>query len=141
MSKFFKVNVSAVIFNDKSQVLIQKRSEQEEVYPGLWGIPGGTVEMKDSSLAEALQREVEEEVGIKIENIKLEKENIRNKEMYGVAYLVFRANIKSGIPRPCEDTEEVKWINEKDLERYEFTPTTREIIKDIYERRNPNNSI
>lgn len=42
MSQDFKVNVSVVIFNN-NKILIQKRSSDEDVFPGLWGIPGGTL--------------------------------------------------------------------------------------------------
>jgi len=36
MSKFFKINVSTIIFDNKERILIQKRSMDEEVFPGLW---------------------------------------------------------------------------------------------------------
>ncbi|KKR91275.1 MAG: hypothetical protein A2556_00485 [Candidatus Vogelbacteria bacterium RIFOXYD2_FULL_44_9] len=141
MSKFFKVNVSTVIFNDTEQILIQKRSEEEEVFPGLWGIPGGTVEMTDASLIDALRREVREEVSVDIDNIEFIKENVRAKEMYGMVYIVFTSKLLSGIAKPDQDTEEVKWIEKDELDQYKFTPTTKETIKEIYERKSTNNSI
>lgn len=134
MSKFFKVNVSAVIVKD-NEILIQKRSENEEVYPGLWGIPGGTAEMTDKNLMAALKREVKEEVGVDIDIVGLLSENIVAKEMYGVVYLVYVALYVSGEVKPLDGTSEVLWVS--DIEPFVFTPTTKEAIKSVWNALSP----
>jgi len=128
MSQFFKINVSAIIFNSEGKILIQKRSLNEEVFPGLWGIPGGTVEMSDKSVLDALKREVKEEVDVEIDNIILYKENLVAKEMYGVFYLVYVSVCVSGEPKALDGTLEVLWVEENQLDNYEFTPTTKQTI-------------
>lgn len=140
MAKFFKVNVSAVIFND-DKILILKRAMDEEVFPGLWGIPGGTVEMTDETLDSALDREVLEEVGIKINNFQMIQNNIRVKEMYGMVYIVFAADYVSGEPKAMEGTEQVSWMNYEDIDKLEFTPKTVDVIKMAYERKIPGRTI
>jgi mutator protein MutT len=132
MAKFFKVNVSVVIFNG-DKILIQKRSMDEDVFPGLWGIPGGTVEMTDQSLESALEREVMEEVGIKIGNLQIIQNNIKEKEMYGMIYIVYTADYGSGEPKAMEGTEQVSWMNHEDIDKLEFTPKTVDVIKMAYE--------
>jgi mutator protein MutT len=128
MSKFFKINVSTVIFNSEGKILIQKRSPNEEVFPNLWGIPGGTVEMSDKSVVDALKREVKEEVGVEIDNISLYGENLVAKEMYGVFYLVYVSRYMSGEPKALDGTSEVLWVEENQIDNYEFTPTTKKTI-------------
>lgn len=128
MSQFFKINVSAIIFNSEGKILIQKRSLNEEVFPGLWGIPGGTVEMSDKSVLDALKREVKEEVDVEIDNIILYKENLVAKEMYGVFYLVYVSVCVSREPKALDGTLEVLWVEENQLDNYEFTPTTKQTI-------------
>ncbi len=136
MSKFFKVNVSVIIC-DGDKVLIQQRSKNEEVFPGMWGIPGGTVEMGDASLDQALEREIHEEVGdVHIKNISLVSTNIKKKEMYGVLYLVYVADFVEGNPIALDGTDAVAWVTRDSLGQYEFTPTTRELIENTYEREN-----
>ena len=51
-----------VVFNDAGQVLLQKRSKQEN----LWGFPGGVMELGESA-AETAIREVREETGLEVE--------------------------------------------------------------------------
>ncbi len=128
MSQFFKINVSAIIFNGEGKILIQRRSLNEEVFPGLWGIPGGTVEMSDKSVLDALKREVKEEVDVEIDDIILYKENLVAKEMYGVFYLVYVSVCVSGEPKALDGTLEVLWVEESQLDNYEFTPTTKKTI-------------
>lgn len=141
MAKFFKVNVSVVIFNDAGQVLIQKRAADEEVFPGLWGIPGGTVEMTDASLEDALAREVAEEVGVSIEGPQILRNNIRPKELYAMLYLVYTAKYLSGEARPIDGTESVHWAEQSEIDTLEFTPTTRDTIMYAYERKDTRHSV
>jgi mutator protein MutT len=56
------LNFSGVcIVNDKGEILLQKRSDNEE----LWGFPGGAVELGES-IEEAMLREVKEETGLDV---------------------------------------------------------------------------
>ena len=54
------------IYNDKNEILLQKRSQKKENHPGCWDIScAGHVHALESSL-EALKREAKEELGIHI---------------------------------------------------------------------------
>jgi mutator protein MutT len=54
--------VNALFVRD-GMVLLARRSPHRAAYPGLWSFPGGHVEQGET-LAEALVREVQEEVGV-----------------------------------------------------------------------------
>lgn len=140
MKSFFKVNISAVIFN-KDKILIGKRSFDEDIFPSLWGIPGGTLELTDKNLENALSREIMEEVNIVIENIKFIKNNIRLKDDSGILYLMCTADYKNGKIQANDGTEKVLWLNIEDINLYEFTPFTKDFILETYERKKSNNSI
>ncbi|MBR9789721.1 MAG: 8-oxo-dGTP diphosphatase MutT [Vibrionaceae bacterium] len=57
--------VAAIIFNqDKSQIFITKRPDDKHK-GGFWEFPGGKVEPEES-VEQAMIRELEEEVGIKV---------------------------------------------------------------------------
>lgn len=58
--------VAAVIRNEQEQILIARRPDSHLVAGGLWEFPGGKVEAGESP-AEALLREIKEELGIEIE--------------------------------------------------------------------------
>mgnify|MGYP001588603436 FL=1 len=54
------VFVNACIINEKNEILIQRRREENE-----WGLPGGAMELGESA-EETLRREIKEETGLEI---------------------------------------------------------------------------
>lgn len=57
--------VHMYLLNSDNKFLIQKRSENKESHPGEWDITGGAAISGESSI-DAILRETEEEVGIKL---------------------------------------------------------------------------
>jgi 8-oxo-dGTP diphosphatase len=126
MSKIlFKVNVSTVIIKDGKFLLI-RRADDEEVFPGMWGVTGGAVEPRDSSLEDALMRECKEEVGIEIGNSKLIANDIHDK---GAIYLVYRSEYISGTPQALDGTAEVAWLDIESARNLELTPKTFDMLE------------
>ena len=129
MGNLFIVNVSVVIFNKQGEILLGHRGSDEDVFPNLWGIPGGKIDSDDKSMEEGLKREVKEEVGIEIKGMKLISNNIRRKsDGQCVLFLVYKATIASGIPSPLEDTVEVRWFPFEGIAASDLTPFTYDII-------------
>lgn len=125
----FKVNVSVVIKNE-DKVLLIKRADDEDVFPGFWGIPGGTVEPTDTTLEVALERECDEEVGVKIQDIEMVSNNINDRgEKGGALYLVYSASYASGEPKPLDGTAAVEWLGIEKIRELNLTPMTLEIIE------------
>ncbi|HQP31994.1 MAG TPA: NUDIX domain-containing protein, partial [Deltaproteobacteria bacterium] len=56
----FVPGVRALILNERGEVLLQRRRDS-----GLWGVPGGAVEIGETAF-EALKREVREETGLEV---------------------------------------------------------------------------
>ncbi|MFA6368540.1 MAG: NUDIX domain-containing protein, partial [Bacteroidales bacterium] len=110
-------------------------SSNEKHDPLKWTIPGGKVEQTEGNvwniLEKTLKREVEEEVGVVIDDsIKLILNNtfIRTGGQHVIA-LVFICYWVDGIAKPCEDTNDVAWVTEEDLKLYDFSPNVEEYIK------------
>src|SRR3989344_3404718 len=59
-----RMGAGALIFNDAGQLLLVKPH-----YKDYWSIPGGIID-KEESPRQACLREVEEEIGIKLESVK-----------------------------------------------------------------------
>lgn len=57
-------DIACALFVRDGRVLLAKRSAQRRKYPDRWDLPGGHVEARDT-LADALAREVGEELGVK----------------------------------------------------------------------------
>ena len=63
--------VHVFVFNDSGQLLLQKRSKNKEIQPGKWDTSVGGHISSDETLLQALERETEEELGIR--NVSFEK--------------------------------------------------------------------
>ena len=124
----FKVNVSAVIRKSDTFLLI-KRADDEEVFPGLWGIPGGTVEPSDGTLEKALERECLEEVGIVVGESTLLSNDINDKGDKGALYLVYEATYKSGEVKALDGTADAQWLTIETIRTLDLTPKTLEMIE------------
>ncbi|MEX2013133.1 MAG: NUDIX domain-containing protein [Candidatus Levyibacteriota bacterium] len=60
-----KIGVPILVLNDKNEILIGKRVNSYGA--GLWGIPGGRIELKEP-MTTTVKRELEEETGMKAES-------------------------------------------------------------------------
>lgn len=63
---YIGVSVGAMIFNDKKELLVCKRSQNAKNERGCWEIPGGAVEFGET-LQDAIRREMKEELNVDIE--------------------------------------------------------------------------
>ena len=63
--KIFLNFAGGILTDDSGRILLQKRSDTQS-----WGIPGGCLELGESSV-DALKREFWEETGIKVEPVRL----------------------------------------------------------------------
>ena len=66
---YIGVSAGVMIFNEKGELFLSKRSQQVKNESGCWETPGGSVELQEK-LADAAKREVREEYGAEIEIIK-----------------------------------------------------------------------
>lgn len=62
--------VHVLVFNDKGELLLQKRSMNKDVAPGRWDTSVGGHISANEDLIEAAKREMEEELGIISEDMK-----------------------------------------------------------------------
>jgi phosphoglycolate phosphatase-like HAD superfamily hydrolase/ADP-ribose pyrophosphatase YjhB (NUDIX family) len=102
--------VGALIFNSKNEVLMLRTHK----WSNLWGIPGGKIKWGETSEA-ALRREILEETGLKISDIKfvLVQDCIRSKEFYREAHFVLLNYTCRCVGRPSvklnDEAREFRW--------------------------------
>lgn len=127
----FKIITSLVIRDKKGKFLLGKRSIGEDVFPGLWSIPGGKVERSPRQLnilENNVQKEVMEEFGITVEVNRYVQSHNDGKDKI---YIIFEGHIIKGKPMALEDTEEVKWFDFKDLTREMLCPEVYDILRKV----------
>lgn len=117
---------SGPVIIENGKVLLNKEQKPDGVTP--WMFPGGEVEEFDKSLEEACEREVGEEMGLKIRIIKPLKPIILHRKDKVIILIHFLAE-RSGEIVPGKDIVEHDWHDIRDLPN-DCTPNVYEVIKD-----------
>ena len=113
------------IIINKNKVLLIKQTK------GHWGFPKGHVE-KDETEIETAIREVKEETGLDIKDLKLVGVNNNVSPNFN-RYLVFLFKTKtfSGELKSSEEGK-VFWVEKKNLRNYKLTPEFSDLIEIFY---------
>jgi mutator protein MutT len=116
----------AVIWDQAGQILIDRRKASGTM-GGLWEFPGGKIEPGET-VEECISREIREELAIEIT---VGEQLISIDHTYPTFHLtltVHHCQHVSGIPQPIE-SEEIRWVNIRDLGNYEFPAANIAIIQ------------
>lgn len=93
---------------------------------GRWEFPGGKVEAGED-YPTALQREMQEEIGVTITvGEELATTSYRYPEIEVELHL-FQCALVEGEPHPCE-VAEVRWVAKRDLPTYAFPPANAALL-------------
>ncbi|MFC6039998.1 NUDIX hydrolase [Paenisporosarcina macmurdoensis] len=116
----FIVNVEGAIYKDEKWLLI-RRSEKEEHAGGTLSLVGGKVDYEGSSsdiLERTLIREIYEEVGIEVSNLRYVNSSSFVTELGGhVVDIVFLCDYQSGeaFAKSPDEVDEVHWMSTQQI--------------------------
>lgn len=103
-----KVCVKAIIRHNGNLLIIQ-RSNNEDIGPGDWEFPGGTIEW-DENAEDALHRELREEIGVQVISYKLAYISSFfidvNTKVFAINYIV----VVKGNIRLSDEHQKYKWV-------------------------------
>jgi A/G-specific adenine glycosylase len=120
--------VAAAVIVKDNKALIDKRSSSG-LLGGLWEFPGGKVEAGET-LADALIRELREELGVKIAVGEPLGSYRHAYTHFKVTVHTFKATIEEGDPKPLQ-SEQVEWVEISRLEEYPMGKVDRLISLDL----------
>jgi len=120
------ISVAAAIIRRGQQLLLTRRKADVHL-PNLWEFPGGKVEPGES-LRDALEREMLEELGIRVEVLDAYYKTTHHYTSRSVDLHFFNCTILEGEPRAIE-VAEFRWVNCWDLHSFEFPEADRELVK------------
>lgn len=123
--------VGAVIQNATGAILCALRPPGKS-QGGLWEFPGGKIEPGESP-AEALQREIAEELGCLIQVGDQVADILHPYPNLQVRLITLRAEILQGEPRPREHAE-LRWVQPTALAQLEWAPADLPTVRLLQER-------
>jgi mutator protein MutT len=126
-------NVVAAIIRKNDLVLITRRLEGRHL-AGLWEFPGGKQE-NGESLERCLEREIEEELGVKIKVGKAVTSVDHSYKHKDITLHVFNCSIIKGEPKGLE-CQDLRWVNSLQLSEFHFPPPDKEVIEFIFDNDN-----
>ncbi|MED0707539.1 (deoxy)nucleoside triphosphate pyrophosphohydrolase [Aneurinibacillus aneurinilyticus] len=127
--------VGAVIVNEKGDILCALRSQRMSM-PGLWEFPGGKVELEETPEA-ALQREIKEELSIKIEVGDLIADVTHEYPALIVRLLTYYAVLADKDAVPCAtEHEKIIWVEHEKLKELHWAPADVPTVEKLVECHN-----
>ena len=125
------VGVGVIVFRDQ-EVLMVKRNK--EPHKGQWSIPGGR-QMIGETAAEAAQRELLEETGVKVDQLLLVDvvdaifPDVEGKIKFHYTLVDYMGQWQSGESRPGDDAGEVRWVHLNEISSCSLLEKTMNIIQ------------
>lgn len=126
-SKLIPIKVSIAVINKNGKIFIQKRAHKG-LMAGLWEFPGGKIE-KETPL-KAIHREINEELGIQIKNVKKIKQIKHGYTKFSVDLHCYSADFSEGKLK-IKSAIEGKWVKPEQLKKYPFPAANVRLIKDL----------
>lgn len=125
------VGVAAVVVRAGQVLLVQRGREPGK---GLWGVPGGVLELGEA-VVDGVRREVREECGIEIEVGPLlgvfepQQRDDAGRLRYHYVVLDYLARYVSGKLRAADDADDARWVALDALESLPMLAETRAMIR------------
>lgn len=113
---YFRMVVHVSIFNDKNQMLIQKRNSHKKLWPGLWDVSVGGSAITGESSSKAAARETFEELGIRLDEEYLRPAfTINFNQGFDDCYLVEKNIDIEDVVIKEDEVSDVRWATKEEI--------------------------
>jgi len=130
-----KIVLAGLIFNKTGNVLILQRHANEDIYPNMWELPSGKREPLEPS-NDSLLREIKEETGLIVKVVQpssvFEYQIEKPDEIRDSTQINFIVKTKSSKVKLSEEHQDYAWISKGDLDKYEMSAETKQVIADAF---------
>lgn len=126
---------SAIIVRDvDNKVFVAQRKMTKSFGAGLWETIGGGVEPEDESLSACMKREIREELGVEVSDLK-EFRDYRVDAGENGEFLIKVFIVKlAGEPQPnSADFETAGWLSRPEIEKLEFVSNCKQRLLDYFD--------
>ncbi len=129
------LGVAAAVFNDQGEVLLVQRGRPPS--QGLWGLPGGLLDLGES-LQDGVCREVREECAVEVEigGLVTLFEPIHHdadgRVQYHYVVADYWARYVGGTATAADDAADIAWVGLADLHRYPMRAETDTVLRQAH---------
>ena len=127
-----KLNVVAALIETKEKIFLCQRKEDDH-FGGLWEFPGGARETGES-LAQAIEREIKEELGLEVEAQGVVGEFYDENATLIINVALLRCQIKAGVPKALE-CKAFGFFLRSEAENLPLAPVDKKICRYLKENR------
>lgn len=124
--------IGIIIYNDQDQILLQKRSRNKDLNPGLYTISTSGHVDKGETYLQTATRELLEELGVKIP-ITRKKRFLAELEQETEMHCLFTGKYDGPFYPNKEEVDEVKFVSQNQLKKMlsQLTPSAKLSLKQI----------
>ncbi|MCC8193184.1 MAG: 8-oxo-dGTP diphosphatase MutT [Deltaproteobacteria bacterium] len=126
-----EITAVAGILRRNGEFLAVRRPEGK-VMAGYWEFPGGKIEPGETPFT-ALRRELEEELGIRVDTADFWQTSTHAYAHGRVTLHVFLVRTFGGEPAPMEN-QELRWVTPQEAQRLNFLPADLPILRELARR-------
>jgi ADP-ribose pyrophosphatase YjhB (NUDIX family) len=124
------------VLEHEGKILLVKRSEDMNLYPGYWNGVSGFLDDKQD-LEEKARHEIRDETGIKdsdIVSVKVGNILVQEAKNYGRTWIIFPilVKVKSDKVRLDWEASEYKWIKPKDAKKLKLLPGFDQVLASFF---------
>lgn len=135
MENQITIIIGSACIEKNGKVLIAKRADDDTFYPGSWEFAGGKIEFGESPIAGTI-REIKEELGldVTIKNVLTITHHLHetnpNKQFVILNFYAEMTDLNQEVVLSHEHSA-YSWIAVTDLDQYDLSPYTLELIHEI----------
>ena len=121
--------VSAILINAQGQLLLQQRDDNPAIrYPGYWSLFGGTIEDGESP-ADAVAREVNEEIDFEMRNFGLFREFVQNNKRE----FAFAGELTAALDElTLSEGQGMKFFHPSELKQLQIRPDDKDTLEQYF---------
>lgn len=127
-------SVFILVFNDKNELLLQKRNQNKDTFPSFWTLSASGHVSYGQSYDEAAKRELREELGLEINLEPLHKTYVSQEREFCFIYQGKFLDDKE-IKFDQDEVEKVQWVNKDNLKQFvkenKMTPAAMTVLREL----------
>lgn len=126
------IDVVAVILQANQKVLIGKRMKGDS-NAGKWEFPGGKIRPNENPEI-ALTREIQEELGIHVDQFTFFDQVQFDYPTYSVNIRFYLANVDKELECIKDSHDELEWISPSQINEYDFLEANKHVLQKLLEK-------